>query len=105
MIPVPKPSFKRKAPKKSVRGNFNRQTRQKIYERDEGLCRNCGSIGEEIHHVKYRSQNGRGVYTNGLTLCSYCHRKVHRERELSEHWMNKFEELYGKDYYKDEWDR
>ena len=102
--PVPKPSFKRRVPKRSDRGKFDEKTRERIIERDQGLCQMCFSPGAEIHHVKFRSQGGRGVYTNGLTLCQSCHRKVHDDRELAEYWINVFVDRYGADFYKDEYD-
>ena len=102
--PVPKPVRKRSKPTRRQRNNFSQKVRQQIYERDNGLCQQCGSLGTEIHHVKFRSQGGRGVYSNGVLLCHSCHRKVHDNRELALQWQKHFESMYGKDYYKDEWD-
>ena len=102
--PVPKPVRKRSKPTRRQRNNFSQKVRQQIYERDNGLCQECGSRGTEIHHVKFRSKGGRGVYSNGVLLCHSCHRKVHDNRELALQWQKHFESMYGKDYYKDEWD-
>lgn len=102
--PVPKPVRKRSKPTRKQRNNFSQKVRQEIYERDNGLCQECGRPGTEIHHCVFRSQGGRGVFTNGVLLCSDCHRKVHQLRELAEKWRNIMEERYGPDYYKDEWD-
>lgn len=102
--PVPKPVRKRSKPTRRQRNNFSQKVRQQIHERDNGLCQQCGSLGTEIHHVKFRSQGGRGVYSNGVLLCHSCHRKVHDNRELALQWQKHFESMYGKDYYKDEWD-
>lgn len=102
--PVPKPTFKRSKPTRKQRNNFSREVREKIYERDEGKCQECFRIGTEIHHVKFRSQGGRGVVTNGLLLCADCHRKIHQVRKFAKKWQEVFEERYGQDYYKDEWD-
>lgn len=101
---VPKPTFKRSKPTRKQRNNFSREVREQIYERDEGKCQECFRIGTEIHHVKFRSQGGRGVVTNGLLLCADCHRKVHQVRKFARKWQEIFEERYGIDYYKDEWD-
>lgn len=101
---VPKPTFKRSKPTRKQRNNFSREVRKQIYERDEGKCQECGGIGTEIHHVKFRSQGGRGVFSNGVLLCANCHRKVHQLRELAEKWRNIMEERYGPNYYKDSWD-
>ena len=102
--PVPKPIRKRRKPTRKQRNNFSQKARQEIYERDEGKCQECFRLGTEIHHVKFRSQGGRGVVTNGLLLCSDCHRKVHQVRKFARKWQEIFEERYGSDYYKDEWD-
>ncbi len=104
MYPVPKPNFKRRAPKQATRNEFKQSVRMEIYERDNGLCRQCGAPGEHIHHVLYRSRGGRGVYTNGLTLCHVCHTKVHTNAALTKYWLQTFVDLYGEDFYKDEWD-
>lgn len=101
---VPKVTYKRRKPKRSKRNAFSYKVKQQIYERDNGLCQQCGAPGTEIHHVKFRSQGGRGVYSNGVLLCHSCHRKVHDNRELALQWQKHFESMYGKDYYKDEFD-
>lgn len=102
--PVPKPNHKRKAPKRSARGKFSEKVRMAILDRDDGLCRVCKRPAEEIHHVRFRSQAGRGVFTNGLSVCHHCHNDIHKDKEKADFWRNTFETLYGKDYYKDEWD-
>lgn len=102
--PVPKITYKRRKPIRRKRNNFSQKVRKDIYNRDDGKCQQCGDVGTEIHHVKYRSQGGRGVTTNGLLLCSDCHRIVHQDRNLTLDWQRHFESMYGKDYYKDEWD-
>lgn len=102
--PVPKPQHKRRAPKRSARNSFSKTTRQKIYERDDGKCQMCGGVGTEIHHVVFRSQGGRGVFTNGLTLCQPCHRKVHDDADLANYWVDVFADRYGSNFYKDKYD-
>ncbi|GGB43446.1 hypothetical protein GCM10011409_21320 [Lentibacillus populi] len=104
MTVVPKPQHKRRIPKRAKRGEFSKEVRQQVYERDRGLCQQCGRRGEEIHHVKFKSRGGRGVFTNGLTLCHLCHKKVHMNGELTEYWLDFFTDYYGPDFYKDEWD-
>lgn len=103
--PVPKPNHDRRAPKQSVRNEFKPSVRKQIYERDNGICRECGRRGEEIHHVVFRSRGGRGVFTNGLTLCNSCHRRIHLNNDLANKWIERFKRRYGNDFYKDEWDK
>lgn|SRR5690606_6823655 len=102
--PVPKPVKRRSKPTRRQRNNFSQKVRQEIYKRDNGLCQECGGRGTEIHHVKFRSQGGRGVVTNGLLLCADCHREIHQVRKFAKKWQEIFEDRYGSDYYKDEWD-
>lgn len=101
---VPKVTYKRRKPLRRKRNAFSNKVRQQIYERDEGKCQQCGDVGTEVHHVRFRSQSGRGVYTNGVLLCHSCHRKVHQNRDLALEWQRHFKSKYGSDYYKDEWD-
>lgn len=104
MMQFPKPKFRRSVPKRGKRGKFSDETIKAILVRDQGLCQQCGKVGQEIHHVKYKSQSGRGVFTNGLTLCQPCHRKIHTDAELSDYWVNVFVDRYGPDFYKDIYD-
>lgn len=103
-IPKINPNHRRRVPKQSKRNDFSKKVRDRIIERDDGKCRNCGAIGSEIHHVVFRSQGGRGVYTNGLLVCHHCHRRIHEYKILANKWVFLFEKEYGKDFYKDEWD-
>jgi hypothetical protein len=62
---------------------------KKVYEevrmRDVYRCRACGFplVGGntggkvEVHHIIFRSQGGRDVHENLISLCSSCHRKAH----------------------------
>lgn len=104
MIGVPKPQHKRRVPKQSSRNTFPKSVRKAIYERDNGKCQVCGGIGTEIHHVMFRSRGGRGVETNGLTLCHTCHSKIHQDNELAEYWINVFADRYGPNFFRDEYD-
>lgn len=103
-VRVPKLIHKRRIPKKTDRGKFSQSTRAIIIERDQGLCQICMSEGQSVHHIIYRSQMGRGVYTNGIVLCADCHTKVHRDRELSDYLVNMFADRYGAGFWKDGYD-
>lgn len=103
--PVPKPKHKRRVPKQAKRNEFKENVRKRIFERDNGICQECGRRGEEIHHVVFRSRGGRGVFTNGLTLCNSCHRRIHLNNDLANKWIGRFKRRYGNDFYKDEWDK
>lgn len=101
---VPKPRSKRRVPKQKNRNAFSEETRMKILDRDDGLCRVCKAPATQIHHVKFKSGGGRGVFTNGVSVCAKCHEEIHQSREKADHWRRTFEILYGKNYYKDGFD-
>jgi len=102
---VPKPSHNRRVPKQGVRNRFSKEVAQEIIERDDGVCQLCFSMkGTEIHHVMFRSSGGRGVKSNGILLCPYCHRLAHQEWEVAESLRLRAKKKYGDDYYKDKWD-
>lgn len=102
---VPKPNHKRRSPQTRTRNNFSEAVRKQIYERDEGTCQQCKyRRGEEVHHVRFKSQGGRGVVTNGVLLCHHCHTICHRTYAMAEFWQKEFISRYGPDYYKDQWD-
>jgi 5-methylcytosine-specific restriction endonuclease McrA len=89
--PAPKPSHKRKSPKRGNRGTFDTGTRKRIIERDNGLCVKCGAKYEEIHHIIFRSQGGAGTDDNGVCVCHRCHELAHklkRERKWFENYRN-----------------
>jgi 5-methylcytosine-specific restriction endonuclease McrA len=104
-VAVPKPQYKRRVPKRLNRGKFSKETRERIFDRDEGLCRSCQAIGTQIHHVKPKGAGkGRGVYTNALLVCNSCHEKIHKDNDLLQSWQRTFEMIYGPDFFKDEYD-
>ncbi len=88
----PKPSFKRSAPKRGAAGKFSPKTIKAIFERDEYRCVKCGSnkIESVPHHIIYRSALGKGVVTNGATVCTPCHKAAHTTREARE-WFEVFQ--------------
>lgn len=102
---IPKPNHKRRVPKRSKRTEFSKQTRERIKERDNGECQQCGAPGTQIHHVKPRgSGQGKGVYTNGLLLCTRCHQHCHDNPEILAAWQDTFESRYGPDYFCDDYE-
>lgn len=102
---VPKPVHKRRVPKRGARAEFPQSVKKQVYEEQGGLCELCGFRRiTEFHHVRKRTQSGRGIRTNCSGLCHECHRKVTDRRDLQIYLEKKYEKKYGKDYYKDQWD-
>jgi 5-methylcytosine-specific restriction endonuclease McrA len=58
-----------------------------IGEQDIVLCKVCGAMSQDLHHIKFRSRNGNDEPSNLIPLCRPCHNLAH-SRALTE------EELY-----------
>ena len=51
------------------------EVKKAVYIRDNGFCVLCGSpYGDPVAHVVRRSQGGKGIERNIVTLCPACHR-------------------------------
>lgn len=64
--------------------NIPEAVRQAVLHRDLAQCQLCGTSGEnrlQLHHVLYRSQGGRHLEHNLVTLCFRCHGDVHAGRQ------------------------
>ncbi|AKQ08629.1 putative HNH endonuclease [Bacillus phage PBC5] len=95
-----------KTPSARKRNSFTDVEYQKAIEKHGQTCfiTGCGRTMEEMHHVKYRSQSGRGKHRNAAPLCKGHHEQVHNEKEFCELLRETFTLLYGEHYYKDEYD-
>ena len=73
--PIKKVSKKRKF--------VSKETYQKVYDRDNGVCRLCGNPNIQLHHIVYRSEdiNLIDVANNCIMLCFNCHKKVHNNKD------------------------
>ena len=87
----PKPSHKRRQPKRVNAARFSDKTIKSIGERDGWLCVRCGSpyIESVPHHIIYKSQLGKGTADNGATICRPCHDLAHSKRAVRE-WFEEF---------------
>ena len=56
----------------------------KVYERDEGICRICGSGRNlHLHHIIYRSEDKSKIndINNCIMLCNECHLMIHENKK------------------------
>lgn len=54
-----------------------KQARQLVYARSHGICEKCSSSrATDWHHRQNRSQGGKWTPSNGLHLCTLCHRFI-----------------------------
>lgn len=92
----------------------NRQKKQNTIKENEyqiamdkhgDTCFFCGSPNVEAHHVKFRSQGGRGTWRNTRFLCPEHHRgngSPHKSEEIRLMFHDMHVRLYGEYYYCDE---
>ena len=85
---------------------FSKHVIEQAIEYFDGLCANCQSTPpNDPHHIRYKSDEGKGVFTNCLPVCRPCHIKIHNNASLSQHWKEWAKKEHGFDYWMDEWDR
>lgn len=59
-----------------------------VLQRDHWKCRSCGMrSGLHVHHIVFRSHQGRDEESNLITLCSSCHDGVHKDVEDGEYGL------------------
>ena len=70
-----------------------------VSERDGGACVWCAERGEPNAHYIPRSQGGKGIEENTLTLCWKCHLRYDQSEHRAE--MGAFFKEYLKSKYPD----
>jgi hypothetical protein len=99
--PCPKPNHKRRVKKRGDRTKFSNMVRDKVKEAFDNTCQECGGKGIHLHHVKFRSEGGKGVFTNALLLCNSCHKRIHLDNERAQYWKEAFKKKHGPLYFMD----
>jgi len=116
----PKPKYKEKRPKKRkgktrvhkgrtipsarVRGQVSKREYERMIEEFGSVCIVCGNTYIEAHHIRFRSQGGRGKWRNLVPLCKEHHMKAHQERTFADWLREEREKRYGEWYWADEYD-
>lgn len=73
---------------------FNKKLKEKIRERDNQICQECGKLQKElkrlldIHHIDYNKKNNNS--NNLISLCNNCHMKTNFNRK---HWERYFKNI------------
>lgn len=79
--PIAKPTPKRKEPKplKSRPHVIPASVKKQVFDRDNWTCRWCEVPGGALdaHHVIRRSQGGKDVVANLVSVHRLCHRAIH----------------------------
>jgi integrase len=64
-----------------LRGHDWFEIRERVLDRDDHTCQNCGSTTNLVaHHIVPIKTSGTNRLTNLTTLCRKCHRHAHNER-------------------------
>lgn len=94
---------KRFIPKQKDRTKITKKEYEKAVEEFGSRC-HCMSPNIEMHHIKLRSDSGKGTYRNLIPLCASHHRLTHTSSELIKGYQNMRETLYGEYYWCDKYD-
>ena len=57
-----------------------------IGEQDIILCKVCGRVSSDLHHIIFRSAGGTDDIDNLIALCRECHEKAHKS-ELTKEFL------------------
>lgn len=77
-----------RTPMKIKPGKRRAMLRQKVYDREKGICEHCGrklTLDEmSVHHVRSQATHPelRFVEDNCMCLCHDCHSNLHRKLQL-----------------------
>ena len=71
--------FQPRRPRLRLNPGSYRELRIEVLKRDGWRCQYCGRSDRlEVHHIRSRSRLGDDIGENLITLCSDCHRDIHR---------------------------
>ena len=74
--PVSRKTEKRK--KKAENSAWVSWVRERVFLRENNLCRVCGNRAEEMHEMTFRSLGGLVSLKNSIAVCRSCHVKLQR---------------------------
>ena len=68
-----------KSPRLRLDAKSYRELHRQVLERDGWRCQFCGSMQQlQVHHLIFRSHSGGDTELNLITLCTGCHKRMHR---------------------------
>jgi 5-methylcytosine-specific restriction endonuclease McrA len=94
----------RTIPTRKQRATISKKEYRRTVEAFGNLCVYCGNPQIEIHHIKFRSQGGKGGYRNLIPLCKQHHNQAHSDRDFADRIRNRRELMFGEWYWADKWD-
>ena len=91
-------------PSARVRGQISKREYERMIEEFGSTCIICGSPYIEAHHLRFRSQGGRGKWRNLAPLCKEHHMQAHSDRKFADRLREEREKRFGSWYWADEYD-
>jgi hypothetical protein len=94
----------RTIPPSKVRGSISKKEYEKAIEAFGSVCVFCSHPLIEMHHIRFRSQQGRGQYRNLMPLCKKHHALAHTSRVFADKLRDDRIRMYGEWYWADKYD-
>lgn len=94
----------RTIPPARARGAISKTEYEKAVEAFGAVCAICGDNRIEMHHIRFRSQQGRGKYRNLIPLCKTHHNQAHQDRKFADGLREQRVEMYGSFFWADKYD-
>jgi HNH endonuclease len=94
----------RTIPSAKTRGQISKREYERMIEEFGSVCIICGNPYIEAHHLRFRSQGGRGKWRNLAPLCKEHHMKAHSDRKFADWLREEREKRFGSWYWADEYD-
>ncbi|MCD7034328.1 HNH endonuclease [Metabacillus sp. GX 13764] len=94
----------RAVPKAKERSKITKKEYNRAIEAFGAACAECQNPAIEMHHLKFRSQGGKGGFRNLLPLCKTHHMKAHKSRRYADSLRAERESIYGKFFWADRFD-
>jgi HNH endonuclease len=84
----PRPKQPRGKKKRTSDAEFSPTVRLLVERRSLGMCEvqetGCWGKATMLHHIRRRSQGGKGTVENALAVCAHCHTWIHEHVAISE---------------------
>lgn len=94
----------RTIPPSRARGSISKKEYKRAVEAFGSVCVFCANPFIEMHHIRFRSQQGRGGYRNLIPLCKEHHNHAHTNRAFADELRENREKIFGSWYRADKYD-
>lgn len=91
-------------PTRKTRSSISKREYNRVIEEHGEVCLECNNPYIEIHHARFRSQQGKGNFRNLIPLCKEHHMKCHKDFNYAEKWREWLVKRYGSYFWCDKYD-